>query len=207
MVVDWDVHHGNSTQHQVWHDERVLYASIHRFDDGAFFPQAPCADLDRTGPAGLNLNVPLSLPNGEWAGDESYVFAFERLVLPLGRAFRPDLVLVSAGFDSADGDPLGGWGDDKRGVSPAGYAHLTRQLQSLGPVVLALEGGYNLDSIASSGAACVRALLGEEIRELELRAVPKAVVKVVEDARWVHEHFSLIAGGSGSGGGGGADLS
>ena len=91
-------------------------------------------------------------------GDAEYRLAFERLVMPVAREFDPELVFVSAGFDAAYGDPLGGMV-----VSPAGYAYMTEQLCSLaqGRVLVALEGGYNLTSISRSACAVMRVLLGE----------------------------------------------
>ena len=87
-----------------------------------------------------------------------YLDAFDRILLPIGRSFAPDLVLVSCGFDAADGDPLGGMR-----LSPAGYGAMTARLRELagGRLVLALEGGYDLNAIARSAEACLRVLLGE----------------------------------------------
>jgi len=96
--------------------------------------------------------------NGGGAGDADYAAAFDLLLLPLYRAFDPDLIVVSAGFDSARGDPLGGCD-----LTPAGYARLTHGLLGLKPkrgIAFALEGGYNCLSVARSYAACVGALLG-----------------------------------------------
>src|SRR5439155_1542853 len=100
------------------------------------------------------VNVPW--PAG--MGDAEYLAAFDRVLLPIAREFRPDLVLVSCGFDAAAGDLLGGML-----LSPAGYAAMTERVASLagGRVVLALEGGYNLDAIAAAAAACTRTLLDE----------------------------------------------
>ena len=97
-------------------------------------------------------------------GDAEYLAAFDRVLLPIARDFRPDLVLVSAGFDAADGDPLGAMR-----LTPAGYAQMTARLATLagGRLVLALEGGYDLEAIARSAAACLRVLLGEAPPALE----------------------------------------
>ncbi len=90
-------------------------------------------------------------------GDAEYLAAWREVLMPIGREFNPDLVIVAAGFDAAEGDPLGGCH-----VSPACYAHLTSQLMSLanGKIILALEGGYSLSATAVSAAACMEALLG-----------------------------------------------
>ena len=91
-------------------------------------------------------------------GDAEYLAAFDRVLLPAAREFAPEIVLVSAGFDAAEGDPLGAMR-----LTPAGYAQMTARLATLagGRLVLALEGGYDLEAIAKSAAACLRVLLGE----------------------------------------------
>ncbi len=111
---------------------------------------------DRGG-AGRGFTVNVPWPGG--MGDAEYLAAFDRVLLPIARDFAPDLTLVSAGFDAAEGDPLG-----SMRLSPAGYAAMTSRLLTLsnGRVVLALEGGYNLDAISRSAAACLRVLLGEK---------------------------------------------
>ena len=192
MVVDWDVHHGNSTQHQFWHDERVLYFSMHRYDNGHMFPGAACADLDRTGAedaAGYNCNIPFS-DYADTIGDKEYMYAWEQVLIPMAKSFQPDLIIVSCGFDSARGDPLGGFD-----LTPTCYGHMTRILQNLvegGKVVLALEGGYNLSSISASGAACVRALLGEKLPVLEMDGiVDNASVRIIDDCRHIHQNYLL----------------
>ena len=136
-------------------DPRVLYISLHRYDGGNFFPGT--GHPHRTGAgAGAGYNVNIAWPCGG-AGDAEYMAAFDAIVSPLADAFAPDIVLVSAGFDAARGDPLGGCD-----VTPAGYAHMTHRLLSaaVGRVVVALEGGYNLASISNSAAAVLATLLG-----------------------------------------------
>ena len=153
LIVDWDLHHGNGTQHTFWEDPSVLYVSTHQFP---FYPGTGAADEIGAG-AGRGFTVNVPWPGG--MGDPEYLAAFDRALLPIAREFAPDLTLVSAGFDAAEGDPLG-----SMRLSPAGYAAMTSRLLSLsdGRVVLALEGGYNLDAISRSAAACLRVLLGEE---------------------------------------------
>lgn len=158
LVVDWDVHHGNGTQREFLHDARVLYASVHRHDAGRFYPRSELAGADTVGrgaAAGRTVNVAWS---GGGHGDAEYQAAWDRVVLPVARAFAPELVLVSAGFDAARGDAMG-----ECDVTPRGFAALTRQLVALpsaqGRIVLVLEGGYHLPSLSASVAACVDALL------------------------------------------------
>ncbi len=152
LIVDWDVHHGNGTQHSFWDDPSVLYFSTHQFP---FYPGTGAADeLGGAHARGRTVNVPW----GAGMGDAEYLAAFERVLLPIARSFRPEIVLVSAGFDAAEGDLLG-----QMRVTPDGFAAMTARLRTLagGRLLLALEGGYNLDAIAASAAACLRVLLGE----------------------------------------------
>ncbi|XP_042305149.1 histone deacetylase 6 [Sceloporus undulatus] len=158
MILDWDVHHGNGTQHMFENDPSVLYVSIHRYDNGTFFPTSDDADYDRVGLGpgkGFTLNVPWNCPR---MGDPEYLAAFHQIVMPVGYEFNPELVLVSAGFDAARGDPLGGCL-----VTPECYAYMTHLLLGLagGKVVVVLEGGYNLESISESMTMCTRSLLGD----------------------------------------------
>ncbi|KAM9475391.1 histone deacetylase 6 [Clarias gariepinus] len=158
LILDWDVHHGNGTQHIFEEDDSVLYISLHRYEDGTFFPSSEDAGCDRVGRgkgAGYNVNIPW---NNAKMGDPEYLAAFHHVVMPIAREFAPELVLVSAGFDAARGDPLG-----RYDVTPECYAHLTHQLMSLaaGRVFIILEGGYNLNSISTSMAMCTSMLLGD----------------------------------------------
>ncbi|KAI9202470.1 uncharacterized protein BJ171DRAFT_180927 [Polychytrium aggregatum] len=158
MILDWDIHHGNGIQNEFYDDPTVLYISLHRYEDATFFPGSTDANYDRVGgptAKGRNVNIPWSRSG---MGDRDYLYAFETLIMPIAREFGPDLVLVSAGFDSAEGDELG-----ECHVTPQGFSQMTSLLMGLaqGKVVLALEGGYNFESVANSLAACARTLLGE----------------------------------------------
>ncbi|ELK03432.1 histone deacetylase 6 [Pteropus alecto] len=158
LIVDWDVHHGNGTQHIFEEDPSILYISLHRYDHGTFFPMGDEGASNQVGwAAGMGFTVNVAW-NGPRMGDAEYLAAWHRVVLPIAYEFNPELVLVSAGFDAARGDPLGGCQ-----VSPEGYAHLTHLLMGLasGRIILILEGGYNLTSISESMAACTRTLLGD----------------------------------------------
>ena len=139
-ILDWDVHHGNGTNDMFWEDTNVLFASIHQWP---FYPGTG-------GPADSNestVNVPLHAG----AGDDEFVEAMERIIEPRIQAFAPDLLLVSAGYDAAAGDPLGGMG-----LTEAGYRELASRARELAPrIALVLEGGYNVDTLP----ALVRATL------------------------------------------------
>uniref|UniRef100_A0A1A8MBZ0 Protein deacetylase HDAC6 n=2 Tax=Nothobranchius pienaari TaxID=704102 RepID=A0A1A8MBZ0_9TELE len=184
LILDWDVHHGNGTQHMFEEDDSILYVSLHRYDNGMFYPSSEDGAPNRVGVAkgvGFNVNVAWS---GGRMGDSDYLAAFHHVVMPIAREFNPDLVLVSAGFDAARGDPLGGYN-----VTPAGYAHLTHMLMSLagGRVLLILEGGYNLTSISDSMAMCTSVLLGDPPPSLSTPLPPphygavKTIVEVIQN--------------------------
>uniref|UniRef100_A0A8C2GWZ1 Protein deacetylase HDAC6 n=1 Tax=Cyprinus carpio TaxID=7962 RepID=A0A8C2GWZ1_CYPCA len=175
LILDWDVHHGNGTQHIFEEDDSVLYISLHRYEDGTFFPSSEDANYDKVGlgkGTGYNVNIPW---NGGKMGDPEYMAAFHHIVMPIAREFAPELVLVSAGFDAARGDPLGGYQ-----VTPEGYAHLTHQLMSLaaGRVLVILEGGYNLTSISESMSMCTSMLLGDSPPSLDNLPPPKTSATV-----------------------------
>ncbi|KAK4024040.1 hypothetical protein OUZ56_009431 [Daphnia magna] len=175
LIVDWDVHHGNGTQQIFYDDPRILYISIHRHDDGHFFPGTgnplECGTDDGLG---FNVNIAWSGGLNPPLGDAEYLAAFRALVMPIAQDFDPEIVLVSAGFDAATGhpSPLGGYQ-----VSAACFGYMTRQLMELanGKLVMALEGGYDLPAICDASHECVRALLGDEpvpIRQEELARRP-----------------------------------
>ena len=152
LVVDWDLHHGNGTQHTFEEDPSILYFSTHQYP---YYPGS--GDLQEAGRGkgeGFTVNVPLS--SGQ--GNEVYIGIFEQILKPIAIEFNPGLILVSAGFDIYENDPLGGMN-----VTPEGFAGLTRSIIDIansccgGKVVLTLEGGYNIDGLVAS----VRAVLNE----------------------------------------------
>jgi acetoin utilization deacetylase AcuC-like enzyme len=154
LIVDWDVHHGNGTQAVFYDDPTVFYFSTHQ---SPFYPGSGSAGETGHGQGlGFTRNVPL--PAG--SGDAEYRAAFEEQLRPAAAAFRPDFVLISAGFDAAQGDLLG-----RMRLSPAGYAELTRIVKAIAAeychsrLVSVLEGGYNLDRLAASAEAHIRVLM------------------------------------------------
>ena len=166
LIVDFDVHHGNGTQAMFYGDKRVLYVSSHAWP---FYPGTGGLDEVGEGEArGFTVNLPL--PGA--LGDREYASVYRRIVEPIGRAFDPELVLVSAGFDAHRGDPLAGMD-----LTAAGYAELMDVCVGMatgaarGRVVAVLEGGYGLPALAQSAAAVVRVLLGE--RPAPLAASPE----------------------------------
>ncbi|EIN11329.1 histone deacetylase clr3 [Punctularia strigosozonata HHB-11173 SS5] len=158
LILDWDIHHGNGTQKAFNDDPDVLYISLHRYDAGQFYPSTTFGAMNSCGEGpgiGFSVNIPWPGPGMR---DADYLHAFQKIVMPIAIEFAPELVIISAGFDAADGDELG-----ECHVTPTGYAHMTHMLSSLagGKLVVALEGGYNLQSIANSSLAVAKVILGE----------------------------------------------
>ncbi|MCY2995435.1 MAG: histone deacetylase [Planctomycetota bacterium] len=154
LIVDWDVHHGNGTQAIFDDDPTVFYFSVHQ---SPFYPGTGHADQQGRGKAqGTKLNVPL--PAG--SNDRDYRRAFEEQLVPAARAFQPDFVLISAGFDAHEQDLLGGMK-----LTTAAYAKLTRMVRQIaeqncqGRLVSVLEGGYGLEGLAASVEAHLRVLM------------------------------------------------
>ena len=159
VVVDYDVHHGNGTQWIFYEDPRVLYVSTHQYP---FYPgTGAAADTGRGKGAGFTLNVPLEA--GSTDGD--YAEVFKALVIPVIDQFRPELMLISAGYDAHERDPLA-----RMRLSTSGYAALTKTLCDAasrhchGRVVAVTEGGYDLTAL--------RACLETTITVLEDGPVP-----------------------------------
>ena len=155
LIVDWDVHHGNGTQDIFAARDDVLYMSVHQFP---FYPGTGAAREVGAG-AGRGATVNCPLPGGQ--GDADYGAVFHDLFLPVARAFRPELVIVSAGFDAHARDPLA----DMR-VSERGFAAMASSLAQLadqtcgGRLALMLEGGYDLPALAASVRATLEVMTG-----------------------------------------------
>ncbi|CAG0902098.1 unnamed protein product [Cyprideis torosa] len=186
LVVDWDVHHGNGIQNAFLRDPRVLYISLHLFLGGSFYPESQGGAIPVVGERegkGFNVNIPWEQTK---MGDPEYIQAFLGLVLPICYEFNPELVLVSAGFDAAVGDPLG-----KCSVTPACYGVMTNLLCPLaeGKMVVALEGGYNLASTSSAMTLCAKALLGDPPGRLDCNNMKKSATEVLRGASAVQAPF------------------
>lgn len=155
LIVDWDVHHGNGTQDIFYEDPSVLFFSTHQS------PWYPGTGMrDETG-EGAGADTTINCPFPAHSGREEIFGAFRDRLLPAAEAFTPQLVMISAGFDSRLGDPLGQFR-----LADGDFAELTKMLQDLadrhadGRLVSALEGGYSLAGLASSVESHVGALLG-----------------------------------------------
>jgi acetoin utilization deacetylase AcuC-like enzyme len=157
LVLDWDVHHGNGTQAAFWERRDVLYQSVHQYP---YYPGTGAAHEVGVG-AGAGFTVNCGLPGG--ATDADYDAIFHGLFLPIAEAFRPQLILVSAGFDAHRDDPIGGML-----LSERCFAAMCSALQALadsvcsGRLVLLLEGGYSLPGLSQSVHACIEVLAGRK---------------------------------------------
>jgi acetoin utilization deacetylase AcuC-like enzyme len=152
FVLDWDVHHGNGTEAVWWSSPEVLFASLHQWP---FYPgTGALADVGEGEGRGYTVNLPV--PAG--SGEEEWLPLVEHVAVPAARAFRPGLILISAGYDAHRDDPLA----DCR-LDAGSFAQMTLQVLALAReldvrVGVVLEGGYDLDALASSTAATLEAL-------------------------------------------------
>ena len=176
LIADWDVHHGNGTQHSFESDDSVLYFSTHQY------PHYPgtgsYGEIGSGNGTGYTVNVPL--PTGY--GDGDFVSIYNRVLKPVALEYKPDLILVSAGFDIYFRDPL-----SRMNVTPDGFAGLTRLLMDLadecckGKLVITLEGGYHINGQRDS----VKAVL-QELADINMTSIPdmlsRANIKIVDFA-------------------------
>ncbi|HEY0194762.1 MAG TPA: histone deacetylase, partial [Kofleriaceae bacterium] len=182
-ILDWDVHHGNGTQDIFWADPDVLYLSVHQFP---FYPGtgAP-TEVGAEGAIGATVNV--GLPSG--CGDVEYTAAFDHVFLPKLAQYKPDLLLISAGFDAFQHDPLAGMK-----VTHAGFAAMARRLRGAadrwagGRVMAVLEGGYDLDGLSGGMAAVLNELTGPAADLPAIEPLPSHMVAraAIEGTRAAH---------------------
>ena len=156
LVLDWDVHHGNGTEAIFAGSDDVLYASIHQ---SPLYPGTGPADYVGEGPGeGFTVNLPVA----PGAGPDEFLSLVQHVVVPVGRAFAPDLIAISAGYDAHRSDPLASCRLDE-----AAYADMTGSIRDLGadlsaPVLVCLEGGYNPEALGASVVATLRALASQD---------------------------------------------
>ncbi len=156
LIVDWDLHHGNGTQHSFYRDPRILYFSTHQYP---YYPgTGSLQEFGQGEGEGYTINVPLR----EGAGDSAFVKIYRRILQPVALEFKPELVLLSAGFDTHFQDPLGGMR-----VTPEGFAAMARLLLNIaetccqGRFAAALEGGYHIAGLTRSVKAVLEEMLDE----------------------------------------------
>ncbi|MDH3215908.1 MAG: histone deacetylase [Candidatus Krumholzibacteria bacterium] len=185
LVVDWDVHHGNGTQRSFYAMSSVLYMSTHQY------PHYPgTGALSDVGVAdGLGYTVNLPFPAG--FGDAEYALAFRRIVEPIGHEFKPEFVLISAGFDCHELDPLG-----DMHVTAEGFSAMTQALLTIagehaeGRCAAVLEGGYSVEAL-KDGVATVLGQMGGR-RDAGKSPEPSAANAVIESIRKAHKRFWKI---------------
>jgi acetoin utilization deacetylase AcuC-like enzyme len=157
MVVDYDVHHGNGTQDVFYDDPKVLFLSTHQ---SPFYPMT--GKLNETG-EGAGKGTTINIPFPNYVGNDGFKLAYEKVVWKAARRYKPQLILVSAGFDAHWVDPLA-----QLRLTLGGYAHLTRELIAManelcgGKIVFVMEGGYDLVSLSHGVRNVAHALLGED---------------------------------------------
>ncbi len=178
-IVDWDVHHGNGTQEMFFRDPSVLYASTHQYP---FYPGTGAVNEIGEGDGrGATVNVPLSAGGG----DAVYRGAFERVLLPVLDEFAPELVLISAGFDPSERDPLA-----QMEASAPAFGWMARALGAVadkhakGRALLVLEGGYDLPSLEAGLGSAIRGLVLGEATEIARDVDAPDVRKA---ARWAEK--------------------
>jgi acetoin utilization deacetylase AcuC-like enzyme len=173
LVVDWDLHHGNGTQHSFYEDPRVLYLSTHQYP---YYPgTGGFQEIGKGDGKGYTINVPLRTG----PGDSEYLKIFRKILQPVALEFKPDMVMLSAGFDIYFQDPLGGMK-----VTPKGFGYLARVLMDIadaccgGRFVVTLEGGYHIEGLTQSIKVVLNEMVGSthvpagEIESVEQKANP-----------------------------------
>ena len=189
VILDWDVHHGNGTQEIFYRDPAVVFCSLHQ---EAWYPGTGAMEEVGDGPGeGTTINIPL--PAG--IGDGGYQHVFEEVVVPLLRAVAPPVIVISAGFDAHHADPLGGMVLTAQGFGR--LARLVREAATTTPIVVALEGGYDLDGLSYSLVATLEGLTGLDPHvaepQREVREAPFAVARARAGAvrRVIGEYWML----------------
>ena len=180
LIIDFDVHHGNGTQHIFDADRRVLYVSSHAWP---FYPgTGALQEVGEADARGFTVNLPM--PMG--CGDGEFARLYREVVIPIGRAFDPELVLVSAGFDAYKDDPLAGMR-----LSAAGYGELatacleTATGSAQGKAIFVVEGGYDTDGLATGAAAVVARMLGDEAEPAAAPCAPSFAALVASQRRFL----------------------
>jgi acetoin utilization deacetylase AcuC-like enzyme len=181
LIVDWDLHHGNGTQHVFEHDPDVLYVSTHQYP---YYPGTGAVEeVGQGAGGGRTLNLPF--PAG--FGDHEFGRAFAEAIMPVARQFAPEFVLVSAGFDCDVRDPLGGLA-----VTPAGIATMAQACVALadecagGRIAAVLEGGYDLDAIADGVEVVLATLRGARRPVPAVTGDPRRIDPLLERVRIAH---------------------
>jgi acetoin utilization deacetylase AcuC-like enzyme len=184
FIVDWDVHHGNGTQALFFNDPSVFFVSFHQYP--FWPPDSGWYTEDGAGEGkGFNMNIPL--PAG--TGDRGYGKAFEELVQPVCAEYGPDLIMLSAGYDAHQFDPLG-----QQQITTNGYVNLSNKLVNMASeaetnIAAFLEGGYNTESLSEAVVATMRVLNGEKIKAAAPLSEDRSPQQVDERISELRKHF------------------
>ncbi|MGB7292106.1 MAG: histone deacetylase [Thermodesulfobacteriota bacterium] len=184
LIVDWDLHHGNGTQNMFYGSGEVLYFSTHQYPH---YPGTGSVKEVGIGDGtGYNINVPL--PAG--MGDTEYAKIFFEILGPVIGQFRPEFILVSAGFDTYFEDPLGGMN-----ITPKGFAQMTRFLKeaaethSDGNIILILEGGYNLEGLWLSTREVIEELIEKKKTDYPRTDLTTSADSIIADVKSTHSKY------------------
>jgi acetoin utilization deacetylase AcuC-like enzyme len=184
LIMDWDVHHGNGTQEMFYADRSVFFISTHQYP---FYPGTGAArDVGSGGGEGYTLNIPL--PAG--CADDEYLGVFRDVIVPAVKNFRPDWILVSAGFDPHRRDPLAGMG-----VTENGFAAMARALLRLadecagGKIAFLLEGGYDLTALSASVAAVLKEIRNAAGEDVIAAATADRIQPLIKGILNIHEKY------------------
>ena len=174
-IVDWDVHYGNGTSEIFYSDDNVLYISLHRYDNGQFYPK--CGSIAEIGTGkgeGFNLNIPWNNADTQvksLISDREYFEAFETIILPVLKEFSPELLIISNGYDAIIGDNIG-----KLSLSEEIYYYMTFSLKEIcQKLIFLLEGGYNLKMLSKGSEASIKALLNLELKEKNIEEIKNTI--------------------------------
>ncbi len=186
LIVDWDLHHGNGTQRSFYHHREVLYFSTHQFP---YYPGT--GRLEEIGHGeGLGFTVNVPLPAG--LGDAEYLLVFREILQPIALEYRPELILISAGFDPHRDDPLGGMR-----LSAQGFGALAGVLKEIaeetceGRLLLTLEGGYSLSGLSESVAEVIKVLAGVKAPEIKADPEPAAAEFIREVRKFFSRYWKI----------------
>ncbi len=175
LIVDWDLHHGNGTQKSFYSDPEVLYFSVHQYP---YYPgTGHYSEIGAGEGRGFTINVPLP----PYCGDEEYIYVFDTILKPIALQFKPEIIMVSAGFDLCENDPLG-----SMEVTPDfGIPALTKILKEVadetceGRIHFTLEGGYDLTNLQEGVVNLILTFLG--IKEISQEITYTERVKKIEE--------------------------
>jgi acetoin utilization deacetylase AcuC-like enzyme len=181
MIVDWDLHHGNGTQNSFYDTDKVLYASTHQFP---YYPGT--GDVNETG-KGIGEGYTVNIPLPGYQGDVDYATIFNDIIVPLGKEYQPELILVSCGFDIYKDDPLGAME-----VTADGFSYMTRCMVQLaeevcgGKLLVTLEGGYDLIGQRDGAMAVLSELAGKKLETGFATNLKESQAKQLMFAQSVH---------------------